>query len=96
MSPEKEEEIAKNLSKYSRKYEAEDQDISMLLSEQGREKRKMLEEEWEQWLGEWKQCHEEEKLERQKLLDEEEEDYEDKETEIEELVDVSQHLVPFV
>lgn len=99
LSPEKEEEIAKNLKKYSKKYEAEDQDVSMLLSEQDREKRRMLKEEWEKWVSEWKKLHEEEKLERQKLRDgeasDEEEEYEAKEVEIEEVVDVTEEVLPF-
>lgn len=99
MSLEKEEEIAKNLKKYSKKYEAEDQDVSLQLSEQEREKRKLLKEEWERWLNEWKQLQEEEKLERQKLRDgeasDEEEEYEAKEVEVEELLDVSEVAVPF-
>ncbi|GAB4828263.1 Eukaryotic translation initiation factor 3 subunit B [Ancistrocladus abbreviatus] len=99
LSPEKEEEIAKNLKKYSKKYEAEDQDVSMLLSEQDREKRKMLKDEWDRWVSEWKQLHEEEKMERQKLRDgeasDEEEEYEDKEVEVEELLDVSEEVVSF-
>ena len=99
LSPEKEEEIAKNLKKYSKKYEAEDQDVSMLLSEQEREKRRALKEEWERWVNEWKKLHEEEKLERQKLRDgeasdEEEEEYEAKEVEIEEVIDVKEEVVP--
>lgn len=99
LSPEKEEEIAKNLKKYSKKYEAEDQDVSMLLSEQDREKRRMMKEEWEKWVNEWKRLNEEEKLERQKLRDgeasDEEEEYEAKEIEIEEVVDVSEEVLPF-
>lgn len=99
MSLEKEEEIAKNLKKYSKKYEAEDQDVSLQLSEQEREKRKILKEEWERWLNEWKLLQEEEKLERQKLRDgeasDEEEEYEAKEVEVEELLDVSEVVVPF-
>lgn len=99
MSLEKEEEIAKNLKKYSKKYEAEDQDVSLQLSEQEREKRKLLKEEWERWLNEWKLLQEEEKLERQKLRDgeasDEEEEYEAKEVEVEELLDVSEVAVPF-
>lgn len=92
LSPEKEEEIAKNLKKYSKKYEAEDQDVSMLLSEQDREKRKTLKDEWEMWVGRWKQWHEEEKLERQELRDEEEE-YEAKEVEAEEILEVTEELL---
>ncbi|KAL2234304.1 eukaryotic translation initiation factor 3 subunit B [Sesamum indicum] len=99
LSPEKEEEIAKNLKKYSKKYEAEDQDVSLLLSEQDREKRRMLKEEWDRWVSEWKRLHEEEKLERQKLRDgeasDDEEEYEAKEVEIEELLDVSEEVISF-
>ncbi|TKY74819.1 Eukaryotic translation initiation factor 3 subunit B [Spatholobus suberectus] len=55
----------------------------MLLSEQDKEKRRMLKEEWDRWVK-----HEEEKLQRQKLRDgeasDEEEEYEAKEIEIEE------------
>ncbi|GAV76581.1 RRM_1 domain-containing protein/eIF2A domain-containing protein [Cephalotus follicularis] len=97
LSPEKEEEIAKNLKKYSKKYEAEDQDVSLLLSEQDREKRRMLKDEWERWVNEWKRLHEEEKFERQKLRDgeasDEEEEYEAKEVEVEELLDVSEEIL---
>ena len=97
LSPEKEEEIAKNLKKYSKKYEAEDQDVSLLLSEQDREKRRMLKDEWEKWVSEWKRLHEEEKLLRQMLRDgeasDEEEEYEAKEVEVEELLDVSEEVL---
>ncbi|KAH7850144.1 hypothetical protein Vadar_028516 [Vaccinium darrowii] len=99
LSPEKEEEIAKNLKKYSKKYEAEDQDVSLLLSEQDREKRKMLKEEWENWVNQWKRLHEEEKSERQWLRDgeasDEEEEYEAKEVEVEEFLDVSEEVLDF-
>ncbi|XP_010525888.1 PREDICTED: eukaryotic translation initiation factor 3 subunit B [Tarenaya hassleriana] len=99
LSPEKEEEIAKNLKKYSKKYEAEDQDVSLLLSEQDREKRRGLKEEWEKWVKEWKKLHEEEKVERQNLRDgeesDEEEEYEAKEVEVEEVIDVSEEVVAF-
>lgn len=98
LSPEKEEEIAKNLKRYSKKYEAEDQDVSMLLSEQDREKRRMLKEEWDKWVSEWKRLHDEERLERQKLRDgeasDEEEEYEAKEVEVEELLDVTEEVLP--
>jgi translation initiation factor 3 subunit B len=99
LSPEKEEEIAKNLKKYSKKYEAEDQDVSLLLSEQDREKRKMLKEEWENWVNQWKRLHEEEKSDRQWLRDgeasDEEEEYEAKEVEVEEFLDVSEEVLDF-
>ncbi|MQM15581.1 hypothetical protein Taro_048527 [Colocasia esculenta] len=97
LSTEKEEEISKNLKKYSKKYEAEDQDVSLLLNEQDREKRKMLKEEWDRWVKEWKQCHEEDKAERQRLRDgeasDEEEEYEAKEVEVEEVLDVMEEVV---
>lgn len=99
LSPEKEEEIAKNLKKYSKKYEAEDQDVSLLLSEQEREKRKKLKEEWEMWVSRWKKWHDEEKMERQKLRDgeasDEEEEYEAKEVEVEELLEVTEEVLSF-
>ena len=97
MTPEKEEEIAKNLKKYSKNYEAEDQDVSLLLSEQEREKRRMLKEEWDKWVNEWKRIHEEESLQRQKLRDgeasDEEEEYEAKDIEVEEVIDVTKEVL---
>ena len=101
LSPEKEEEIAKNLKKYSKKYELEDQVVSLLLSEQDREKRKALKEEWEKWVKQWKSLHEEEKLARQSLRDgeisdeEEEEDEakEVKEVEFEDVIEVIEEVV---
>lgn len=96
LTPEKEEEIAKNLKKYSKKYEAEDQDVSMQLSEQEREKRRSLKNEWEKKISEWKRLHEEEKMERQMLRDgeasDEEEEYEAKEVEVEEVLDVTEEV----
>lgn len=97
LTAEKEEEIAKNLKKYSKKYEAEDQDVSLLLSEQEREKRRVLKEDWDKWANEWKLLHEEEKLERENLRDgeasDEEEEYEAKDIEVEEVVDVTKEIL---
>lgn len=99
LSAEKEEEIAKNLKKYSKKYEAEDQDVSLQLTEQDKEKRNALNEEWEKWVMQWKSLHEEEKLVRQNLRDgevsdeEEEDEYEAKEVEFEDLIDVTEEIV---
>ena len=99
LSPEKEEDIFKNLKKYSKKYEAEDQDVSLLLSEQDREKRRRLKDEWDSWVNDWKKWHEEDRLERQRLRDgeasDEEEEYEAKEVEVEELLDVSEEVLAF-
>ncbi|KAI3742981.1 hypothetical protein L1987_60682 [Smallanthus sonchifolius] len=97
LSPEKEEEIFKNLKKYSKIYDIQDQDISVLLSEQDREKRKQLKDDWERWVSEWKRYHEQEKMERQMLRDGEasdvEEEYEAKEIEVEELLDVTEEVI---
>ncbi|CAJ2635764.1 eukaryotic translation initiation factor 3 subunit b-like protein [Trifolium pratense] len=99
LTAEKEEEIAKNLKKYSKKYEAEDQDVSLLLSEQEQEKRKILKEDWEKWVNQWKQLHEEEMSKRQELINgkasDEEEEYEAKDIEVEEVVDVSKEILHF-
>ncbi|XP_057511945.1 eukaryotic translation initiation factor 3 subunit B-like [Actinidia eriantha] len=99
LSPEKEEEIFKNLKKYSKKYEAEDQDVSLLLSEQDREKRRRLKDEWDSWVNDWKKWHEGDRSERQRLRDgeasDEEEEYEAKEVEVEELLDVSEEVLAF-
>ncbi|XP_057432463.1 eukaryotic translation initiation factor 3 subunit B-like [Lotus japonicus] len=99
LTPEKEEEIANNLKKYSKKYEAEDQDESMLLSEQKQEKCRMLKEEWDMWVNEWKWMHEEEKLQREQHRDgetsDEEEEYEAKDIEVEEVIDVSEEILHF-
>lgn len=98
LTAEKEEEIAKNLKKYSKKYEAEDQDVSLQLSEQDRKKRKMLQEEWEDWVAKWKKLHEEERELRIQLRDGEasdaEEEYEAKEVEVEEVLDVKEEVIP--
>ncbi|CAI9297667.1 unnamed protein product [Lactuca saligna] len=97
LSPEKEEEIARNMKEYSKKYDIEDDEISVLLREQDHEKRKELKEEWERWVKEWNRMHEQEKMERQMLIRddaeatdvEEEEEYD----EVEQLLDVSEELL---
>lgn len=100
LTPEKEEEIAKNLKKYSKKYEAEIKDVSLQQSEQEHEKRRILKEDWEKWVNEWKLMHEEEKLESQNLRDREasdkEEEYEAKDIEVEEeVVEVNKEILHF-
>ncbi|KAK8970409.1 Eukaryotic translation initiation factor 3 subunit B [Platanthera guangdongensis] len=99
LTPEKEEEIAKNLKKYSKKYEAEDQDVSLQLSEQDRRKRKMIQDEWGQWTTQWKKLHEQEKEARLLLRDGEasdaDEKYESKEVEVEEVIDVVEEIISF-
>lgn len=59
---EKDEEMAKNL----KKYKAEDQDVSMLLSGKDCEKHRMLKNEWNKWVNEWKQLNE---VEIKEILD---------------------------
>ena len=93
-----EEVIAKNLKKYSKKYEAEDQDVSLRLSEQDRKKRQMLQQEWDEWVAKWKKMHEEERELRIQLRDgaasdAEEEEYEAKEVEVKEVLDVQQEVI---
>ncbi|XP_015697090.1 eukaryotic translation initiation factor 3 subunit B-like [Oryza brachyantha] len=99
LTAEKEEEISKNLRKYSKKYEQEDQDAFNMLSEQERKRRKQLQAEWEGWVAKWKQLHEEEIPYRMELRDgeasDDEEEYDTKEVEVEEIVDVHEEEVPF-
>lgn len=99
LSPEKEEEISKNLKKYSKKYEQEDQDAFNQLSEQERKRRTELQEEWDSWVAKWKRMHEEERAYRMDLRDgeasDEEEEYEAKEVEVEEVVSVEEEVIAF-
>ncbi|KAF9612679.1 hypothetical protein IFM89_003154 [Coptis chinensis] len=99
LTAEKEEEIAKNLKKYSKKYEAEDQDDMNMISELDREKRNKLKSEWEEWVKKWKQLYEEEKMARQMLRDgeasDEEEEYEAKEVEVEEVLDYTEEIIDY-
>ena len=88
------------MKKYSKKYEAEDQDVSLQLSEQEREKRKALKEEWEKLIQEWKRVSEEEKALRRELRDgeasdDEHEEYEAKDVEVEEVLHVTEEVIPF-
>jgi translation initiation factor 3 subunit B len=99
LTAEKEEEISRNLKKYSKKYEQEDQDAFNQLSEQDRKRRTQLQEEWDSWVAKWKQMHEEERAYRRELRDgeasDDEEEYEAKEVEVEEVVDVRQEVLAF-
>lgn len=88
------------MNMYRRVYEAEDRDVLLQLSEQERERRRMLKEEWERWVSEWSRLHEQDKLERINLRDgeasdDEEEEYEAKEVEVEEILDVSEEVLSF-
>ncbi|EMS45026.1 Eukaryotic translation initiation factor 3 subunit B [Triticum urartu] len=92
LTPEKEEDITKNLKRYSKKYEQEDQDVHHLLDEEERKRRMRLQEVWEAWVAKWKQLHEEERAFRMQLRGGEDSD---KEEEAEELVDVTEETVAF-
>jgi translation initiation factor 3 subunit B len=99
LAPEKEEEIMRNLKKYSKKYEQEDRDASNQMTEQERVKRTQLEEEWAAWVAKWKQLHEEDHSHRMELRDgdasDDEEEYEAKEVEVEEVVGIIEEVVAF-
>ncbi|KAF7085558.1 hypothetical protein CFC21_088970 [Triticum aestivum] len=99
LTPEKEEDISKNLKRYSKKYEHEDQDVHHLLDEEERKRRMRLQEVWEAWVAKWKQLHEEERAFRMQLRGAEDSDKEEeaeyKEIEAEELVDVTEKTVAF-
>ncbi|KAL6846837.1 hypothetical protein ACP4OV_024285 [Aristida adscensionis] len=98
LTPEKEEEISRNLKKYSKKYEQEDLDALNQLSEQDRKKQMQIREEWNAWVAKWKQLLEEEKAYRMELgeASDKEEEYEAKEVEVEELVEVTEEVVAIV
>ncbi|KAL5698942.1 Eukaryotic translation initiation factor 3 subunit B [Ranunculus cassubicifolius] len=97
LTAEKEEEIAKNLKKYSKKYEDDDKDVMTHVDKVEKERRNRLKEEWKEWVAKWKELSEEDKALRQKLRDgeesDEEEEYEAKEVEVEEVVDVKEDIV---
>ncbi|MCL7040899.1 hypothetical protein MKW94_002648 [Papaver nudicaule] len=91
----KEEEISNNLNEYSKKYETEDEEATAQLHKKNRQNRKMLQEEWDSWIKKSKQLHEEEKLERHLLRDGEASDDEAAQTEVEDLLDVREEVVPY-
>ncbi|KAJ3674586.1 hypothetical protein LUZ60_005202 [Juncus effusus] len=96
LTQEQEDEIARELKKYSKKYEAEDQDMFMRLNEQDRKKRRELREEWESWVLRWKRVHEEEREVRDLSRGgdvSDDEVYEAIEVEAEEVLDVCEEVV---
>ena len=99
LTPEKEEDISKNLKRYSKKDEQEDLVGSNQVGEQERKRRTQLQEEWQGWVAKWKQLHEEERAFRMQLRGAEDSDKEEeaeyKEIEAEELVDVTEETVAF-
>lgn len=85
------------MKKYSKRYDLEDNDVEKLLSEQERAKRKELKEEWDKWVAEWKRLHEEDKMDRLRLREgeasDEEEEYEAREVEVEEVVSTQEEVL---
>lgn len=85
------------MKKYSKRYDLDDNDVEKLLSEQERAKRKELKEEWDKWVAEWKRLHEEDKMDRLRLREgeasDEEEEYEAREVEVEEVVSTQEEVL---
>ncbi|KAI5067602.1 hypothetical protein GOP47_0018130 [Adiantum capillus-veneris] len=99
LTPEKEDEIAKNLKKYSKKYEIDDAESSLLLSAADMENRRKVQDDWKACVAEWKRLHEEEREWRMELRDgepsDEEEECEAEEVEIEEILNIEEEPVAF-
>ncbi|CAI5470059.1 unnamed protein product [Closterium sp. Yama58-4] len=95
---EKEAEVSKNLRKYSRKYEVEDEEAGAASSAAEVERRRIVMDEWRQWQAEWRHIDEQE----EKLLaairggvKEEEEEYKAEEVEVEEIIDIQEEIERF-
>lgn len=99
LTPEDESEIAKNLRKYSKKYEADDLARSLEGTERDTENRRKLVDEWKAWVAQWKVAQEEESEERLMLRDgvpsDTEEDYEAEEVEVEEIINIEEEVVGY-
>lgn len=99
LTAEDEMEIAKNLRKYSKKYEVEDAEAYNAMSTQDIEHHRKLIDEWKDWLSQWKNLYEEEAEQRMELRDgepsDEEEDYEAEEVEVEEIINIEEEVVGY-
>jgi translation initiation factor 3 subunit B len=99
LTAEDEMEIAKNLRKYSKKYEVEDAEAYNAMSTQDIEHHRKLIDEWKDWLSQWKTLYEEEAEQRMELRDgepsDEEEDYEAEEVEVEEIINIEEEVVGY-
>jgi translation initiation factor 3 subunit B len=99
LSAEDEAEISKNLRKYSKKYEVEDQEMSQYQGAQDLENRRKLVDEWKSWVAHWKAIAEDEKAYRQVLRDgeasDEEEDFEAEEVEVEEILNIEEEVISY-
>ncbi|CAI5968533.1 unnamed protein product [Closterium sp. NIES-64] len=95
---EKEAEVSKNLRKYSRKYEVEDEEAGAASSAAEVERRRMVLDEWRQWQAEWRHIDEQEEKLRAAIrggVKEEEEEYKAEEVEVEEIIDIQEEIERF-
>lgn len=99
LSAEEEAEIAKNLRKYSKKYEVEDAEQSNINTAQDLEHRRKLMDDWKSWVSRWKQMYEEEKPYREDLRDgepsDDDEDLETEEVEVEEIMKCEEEVISY-
>eukprot|EP00850_Spirogloea_muscicola_P016935 SM000141S00879 [mRNA] locus=s141:121775:136794:- [translate_table: standard] len=98
IGPEKEAEIMKNLRKYSKRYEVEDEEAGQASSAAEIERRRALLDEWRNWQASWRQAADEEQPEREALqvdASDEEEEYESEVVEVEEIIDISEEVIGF-
>ncbi|CAI5518545.1 unnamed protein product [Closterium sp. Naga37s-1] len=94
---EKEAEVSKNLRKYSRKYEVEDEEAGAASSAAEVERRRMVLDEWRQWQAEWRHIDEQEEKLRAAIRGgvKEEEEYKAEEVEVEEIIDIQEEIERF-
>ncbi|GBG62798.1 hypothetical protein CBR_g32387 [Chara braunii] len=96
LSAEKEAEIAKNLKKYSKKYDEEDELITAEQNTTLKEERRAMIDQWTEWKTNWKRCNEDEKVLRLALRgddSEDEEEFEQEEVEVEEIIDIQEEVI---
>ena len=99
LSAEKEQEVAKNLRKYSKKYEVEDEEAGQATSAAEVERRRELMEQWRGWCAEWRRLAEQE-VDMRKFLrggeaSDGEEEYASEEVEVEEIIDIQEEIMAF-
>ena len=93
--------MSKNLKKYSKKYEVEDEEAGQATSAAEVERRRGILEEWRGWQAEWSRAAEDEAALQAALWKgvgggkEEEEEYKAEEVEVEEIIDVREEIMSF-
>eukprot|EP00897_Mesotaenium_endlicherianum_P005996 jgi/Mesen1/5424/ME000027S04793 len=99
LPPEKDVEIAKNLRKYSKKYEVEDEEAGQALGVAEVERRRQMVDEWKRNLAAWKRMAEQERGIRESLrggeASDDEEEYEAEEVEVEEIIDIQEEIMSY-